>query len=361
MKTIKYLVCLVGVAGGLFAAMAADEPAATNSTVTNSAAAPADANQTPQPPADTAAAPDTAAPQPAQSAAPAQASAPAAVVPAPTTAAQNLEATSSVDFASGKGLVLNFRDVPLEMVLNYLSQAAGFVINVNRGVDVAGKVNVWSAQPLSKEEAVQLLEKILNQSGYTVVQDKRILTIMSTAQAKSNEGTPVDLVTDYKQIPRDTATVTEVIPVHTLNPVQLVKDLKDLLPPDTTIVANDSANAVLMTDTRANIRRIANIIETLDSVSSGVNTLRVFSLKYADAKSVADMVKEDSFPRQMQTGMAAGRSAPALAGVAAAAAAFLAALVFPVPAVTTAVATTRAMGKLRRPTSAPWRMNTAIP
>ena len=57
---------------------------------------------------------------------------------------------------SERNLRLNFRGVPLEMVLNYLSEAAGFVILPGQA-DVKGKVDVWSNQPLSKDEAVQLL------------------------------------------------------------------------------------------------------------------------------------------------------------------------------------------------------------
>src|ERR1041385_596014 len=51
-----------------------------------------------------------------------------------------------------KGLRLNFRGVPLEMVLNYLSDAAGFIIVLETKVE--GKVDVWSNQPMSKDEAV---------------------------------------------------------------------------------------------------------------------------------------------------------------------------------------------------------------
>ncbi|PYK99482.1 MAG: hypothetical protein DME19_08400, partial [Verrucomicrobia bacterium] len=61
-----------------------------------------------------------------------------------------------------KGLRLNFRGVPLEIVLNYLSDAAGFIINIKPGTDVNGKVDVWSNQPLNKDEAVDLLNTVLN-------------------------------------------------------------------------------------------------------------------------------------------------------------------------------------------------------
>src|SRR5712692_6335226 len=56
---------------------------------------------------------------------------------------------------AGQGLRLNFRGVPLEMVLNYLSDAAGFIIVLDTKVE--GKVDVWSNQPLNKDEAVDLL------------------------------------------------------------------------------------------------------------------------------------------------------------------------------------------------------------
>ena len=50
------------------------------------------------------------------------------------------------------GLRFNFRGAPLETVLNYLSEAAGFVIVLE--TPVRGNVDMWSAQPVSRQEAV---------------------------------------------------------------------------------------------------------------------------------------------------------------------------------------------------------------
>src|SRR5881396_2092474 len=58
--------------------------------------------------------------------------------------------TPATTSASGEtGLRLNFRGVPLDMVLNYLSDAAGFIIVLEGKVE--GKVDVWSNQPLTKD------------------------------------------------------------------------------------------------------------------------------------------------------------------------------------------------------------------
>jgi len=75
----------------------------------------------------------------------APAAAPDLAVPAPIPA-PDAAPDPAVPAADGeKGLRLNFRGVPLDMVLNYLSDAAGFIIVLD--TEVKGKVDVWSNQP----------------------------------------------------------------------------------------------------------------------------------------------------------------------------------------------------------------------
>ncbi|HAW01883.1 MAG TPA: hypothetical protein DCX10_09130, partial [Verrucomicrobiales bacterium] len=54
---------------------------------------------------------------------------------------------------------------------------------------------------------------------------------------------------------------------------------------------NESSNAVVLTGTENNIRRVAEIIRALDTSISGISQLKVFSLKYSDASELADVVK----------------------------------------------------------------------
>src|SRR6187402_3762868 len=60
-------------------------------------------------------------------------------------------------------LRMNFRGASLDQVLTYFTEAAGFIINVKPGTSVRGKVDIWSAQPVSKEEALNLLDSVLIQ------------------------------------------------------------------------------------------------------------------------------------------------------------------------------------------------------
>ena len=82
--------------------------------------------------------------------------------------------------------------------------------------------------------------------------------------------------------------------------MQLAKDLKPLLSDDAILTANESGNSLVMTDAQLNIRRITEIVAALDSVGASSSTIKVFPLKFADAKTLASLIKE-LFPTQDQT------------------------------------------------------------
>jgi general secretion pathway protein D len=187
---------------------------------------------------------------------------------------------------------MNFRGVPLETVLDYLSEAAGFVIV--RQTEVKGKVDVWSHQPLTKDEAVDLLNSILNQNGYAAIRNGKTLVITTRDEAKKRD-IPVRVLVstnDPTVIPKNDEMVTQIIPVRYANAVQMTRDLQPLLPSYATLTANESGNALVLTDTQASIRRMAEIVRALDTSIASISAIRVFPLRFADAKELATVLKE---------------------------------------------------------------------
>ena len=197
-----------------------------------------------------------------------------------------------------KGLRLNFRGAPLELVLNYLSEAAGFIIDLQ--TEVKGKVDVWSNQPLTKDEAVSVLNAVLNRNGYAAIRNERTLTIVSKEEAKKRD-IPVVFGSDPASIRKSEEIETHIIPVKFINATQLIKDLTPLLPSQTTMTANEGGNALVITDTQVNIRRMAEIVRALDTAISSTSAIRVFPLKYADAKALATVITA-LFPSQDTSG-----------------------------------------------------------
>jgi general secretion pathway protein D len=222
-------------------------------------------------------------------------------------AAPSASFTASVKSASPL-LSMNFRGAALETVLSYLSEAAGFVVLPE--TEIKGKVDVWSGHPVTKEEAVALLDAVLRQNGYAAIQEGRTLGIVTLDEAK-RRNIPTVSGNDPVLIPKDDKIVTQIIPVRSVNAAQAAKELAPLLSPTAQLTSDDAGNALIMTDARANIRRVAEIIKALDIFSSSVNTIRVFPIKYGDAKTLAGIVK-DLYPSQtsQNTGTGGGGGFP---------------------------------------------------
>ena len=195
---------------------------------------------------------------------------------------------STSAIAEDPQLMLNFEDVPLQSVLEYMSEAAGFIILGD--TKVSGDVTILSKQPLNREEAVDLLDTILNEKGYTAIRRGRILKIVEKDKAQI-EDLPVKSGADPLEIPKKDVMVTQIIPIRFGNAGQLIENISDLLPDYATISANDGSNAIILTDTQTNIHRIAEIVSALDTSISSISEIRVFPLVYADAKQLADVVK----------------------------------------------------------------------
>ena len=183
---------------------------------------------------------------------------------------------------------MNFRNVPLEMVLDYMSEAAGFSIIAE--TDISGEVSVWNNRPLDKDQAVSLLDSILSEKGYAAIRVGNTLKIVSSSSAKT-DNLPVRTGNDPAGIPQSDRMVTQIIPVRYTSAVDLIANLEPLLPDSASMSANESSNAVILTGTENSIRRVAEIIRALDTSISGISQLKVFPLKYSDATQLATVVK----------------------------------------------------------------------
>jgi len=194
-----------------------------------------------------------------------------------------------VNAAPADGLVFDFQDVPLSAVLNYLSARAGLIVVSD--VDVRGNVSVVAKQPVATNELIDLLNGQLSRNNYAAVLSGRTLTIMDANRARSSATTPVIVNNSGPdQIPVNEKMVTEILPLQSLQAAQVVKDLGSLIPPGDLINANEAGNAIIMTAPQKDVHRISEIIAALDS--STVSEIKVFTLRFGDAKSVAAELKE---------------------------------------------------------------------
>jgi len=117
------------------------------------------------------------------------------------------------------------------------------------------------------------------------------LKIVPLTEAKK-ASIPVHSGSEPEQIVPSDQLITQVIPLQSVDAMKLKDSLKALVPDYADLSADASSNALILTDTAANVRRIVQIVSALDANKATVNEVKVFALKYADAKSAADLINE---------------------------------------------------------------------
>lgn len=157
-----------------------------------------------------------------------------------------------------------------------------------------------SNQPVTKEEAVELLNSVLNKNGLAAIRRGRTLTIINKDEAKT-KALPVRSGSEPNSIPDNDEMVTQIIPVRFVEVTQLIKDLQPLVSTQTAMTANESGNSIVITDTQANIRRVAEVIKAIDMGAEDMTVVRVFHLQHADPQETADLLS-NLFPDDSRSG-----------------------------------------------------------
>ena len=185
---------------------------------------------------------------------------------------------------------LNARDLTVDAVLEQLSAADGYIVQKQaKDAKLDTRVTVTSRGALTPEELIAAMNTALRPDGFTILQRGRTLLIVSLDKARKGD-IPVEFGSDPDLIPENDNLITQVIPVKTLDAVKLKQDLADLVAKDVDFTSNAAGNAIIMTDTSANVRRIAKIVHALDQHQAAVQDMKVFHLKYADSDAAAKLV-----------------------------------------------------------------------
>jgi type II secretion system protein D len=186
-------------------------------------------------------------------------------------------------------LSLNFKDAPLDTVLDYLSQQAGFAVIKDGPVE--GRVTIQSKQPVSAEEAVTLVNAALKVNGFTMIrEEQRLLRVVAREKAKKGN-VPVRFGNKPDEIAATDELITQVIPLANVSATKLKDDLKPLIAPDADVASNDASNTLVVTDTSSNIRRLVRIINAMDQQDGAALEIRTIPLKYANAAQAVKLIE----------------------------------------------------------------------
>jgi general secretion pathway protein D len=191
------------------------------------------------------------------------------------------------DQTGNKGIQFNFKDTPIETVLGYLSEAAGLVVISEN--NLTDRITVISKQTLNVDEAVALINTILQEKGYTAVRTGKNLKIATLSGAKKLT-IPIRTGSDPNAVPPSDDVMTYVIPITYAKAATLKDNLTSFLSENAEVGTNADTNTLIITDTANNIRRIMEIVRAIDTHTAAFAEVRVFHLQYADATNTATLI-----------------------------------------------------------------------
>jgi general secretion pathway protein D len=193
-----------------------------------------------------------------------------AVSPAPTFAADDTHA------------MLNFVNADIESVVRGLGKITGrnFVLDPR----VKGVINVVSTSPVSPALAYDIVLAALRLQGFAAVERNGATLILPEADAKFRGG-PVS--PRGKQVGGEHV-ITQVFNLKYESASQLMPIIRPLIAPNNPVTAYPGTNTLVITDYAENIRRVAQIIESIDQPSAFEPI--VIPVKYGSATELAAAV-----------------------------------------------------------------------
>ena len=186
-----------------------------------------------------------------------------------------------------KRISMRFKDAALDHILEFISDATGHTIV--KSADLEMRVTIISPDDMPLDEAFSVLNTTLAIKGYTSIINGRSMKIVPLADAKL-EATPIQVGSDPAEIKSEDTITTQVMPLLSADATQLVKDLKDFVPQYGVMTAYGRSNTLIITASSANIKRLAEIVKQLDVSMADRIKIEVFSLQYADATKLAEVI-----------------------------------------------------------------------
>ena len=184
--------------------------------------------------------------------------------------------------AVAQDFTVNLKDTDIQEFIEFVANVTETTIVVDPSVK--GKVKVISSKPVSKAELYDLFLSILDVHGYTAVKSGAVVRVIPNKNARS---APVDVISGTSAI--NDEYVTQVIRLENVSAAKLIPVLRPLVPQQAHMAAYAPSNAIIISDIRANINRMEEIIARMDQ--SAVKGTEIIKLKYGVATDVVEMLK----------------------------------------------------------------------
>jgi type II secretion system protein D len=159
--------------------------------------------------------------------------------------------------------------------------------------NVQGKVNIFLAKPVPREEAIRIIEMNLALNGYSLVPaEGDIVEVVGVN--KNPRAAAVPIISDPADLPTGATVVSYLFRLDYADPQELQQVLSQYLAGiggQAPILALPKSSSLLITQSADVLRKIVRMVEQIDVAPAEV-TSKFIKLERADAQKVVDMLKD---------------------------------------------------------------------
>jgi len=182
-------------------------------------------------------------------------------------------------------MTLNFADADIRTVIEAVAQRTGrnFIIDPR----VKGKVTVISQKAMDANALYEVFLSVLKVHGYAAIPGKNATKVVPEVNAKQDA---IETIARGKRRGISDAFVTQVLEVKHVDAAQLVPILRPLVPQRGHLAAYPASNVLIISDSAANISRIATIVSRIDQATG--DEIEVIPLQHASATEIVRVITQ---------------------------------------------------------------------
>ena len=218
--------------------------------------------------------------------------------------------------SSEKLVSLNFRDAPLDQVLQFYSEITGRTLIKSPGINAT--VTLRGQTRLTQKEALQAIESVLVMNNVTLVpMGEKFLKVVQPTAARQ-EAMSISAQVPSKSFEDTDQLISQIIPLKYIEISEAQALIQGFIHGYGKIQPIERANSLLITDTSGNLQRILEILEYVDQPTETKVETRIYELKYAEAAKIASRLNEligESQAKEEKPRVATSPSIPTPPGV----------------------------------------------
>ncbi len=230
----------------------------------------------------------------------------------PPTLPSNLPGFPSNPGALGDDAVkVQFSNSPIGDVLDFYGRLTGKRVLTDNTVNSTSTLNFDIAKSVPKTEAVRIIETVLNLNGYSIAPgEANVIKVLGPGKNPRAVGIPI--YSDPGDLPRNEQIVSYLLRLRYLDPIEIAGILQQYIPPGNTVnfTALEKAGAVIITDDASTVRKLVDLVASLDQPFAPV-TEKWIRLERADAAKAIEFLNSVFDSKSASSG---GSSAPGAPG-----------------------------------------------